>query len=238
MTIGKRIKQRRKELGLSADQVAERLGVDRTTLFRYERGAITKVPTSTMAKLAKILYTSPVYLMGLSDAPSMLLTPATLRISRAYEMAPQREQGLVKNILADYLDNDVIYVDFKRYSKFASTGNFLYGDNHADTVSVRLDKLPDGYELDPDRYFGVLVSGDSLEPLYQEGDVLIVKDSIPDLGDIVVAVVKGEGYVKKIGSGTLMSLNPDYDDLSLSESDVSIHFCGKIVGTLDPYAFK
>lgn len=67
MTIGERIKQRRIELGLSADQVAEKLNVDRSTIFRYERGAISKVPTDTLAKLAQILYTSPTYLMGLSD---------------------------------------------------------------------------------------------------------------------------------------------------------------------------
>lgn len=67
MTIGERIKQRRIELGLSADQVAERLGVDRTTLFRYERGAINKVPHDTLKKLAQILYTSPTYLMGMTD---------------------------------------------------------------------------------------------------------------------------------------------------------------------------
>lgn len=67
MTIGERIKQRRMELGLSADQVAEKLNVDRTTIFRYERGAISKVPTDTLAKLAQVLYTSPTYLMGLSD---------------------------------------------------------------------------------------------------------------------------------------------------------------------------
>ena len=67
MTRGERIKQRRLELGLSADQVAEKLNVDRTTIFRYERGAISKVPTETLAKLAQILFTSPTYLMGLSD---------------------------------------------------------------------------------------------------------------------------------------------------------------------------
>lgn len=67
MSIGDRIKQRRKELGLSADQVAEKLNVDRTTIFRYERGFINKVPADVLAELAKVLATSPLYLMGLSD---------------------------------------------------------------------------------------------------------------------------------------------------------------------------
>lgn len=67
MTVGERMKQRRQELGMTADQVAEKLNVDRTTVFRYERGFIEKVPTDTLAKLASILYVTPTYLMGLSD---------------------------------------------------------------------------------------------------------------------------------------------------------------------------
>lgn len=67
MTIGQRIRQRRKELGISAEHVAEHLNVDRGTIYRYERGAIDKVPAETLAKLAKVLYTSPLYLMGLTN---------------------------------------------------------------------------------------------------------------------------------------------------------------------------
>ena len=67
MKIGERIRARRKELGLTADQIAERLGLDRTTIYRYERGAINKVPSDVLGKLAIILRTSPLYLMGLSD---------------------------------------------------------------------------------------------------------------------------------------------------------------------------
>jgi repressor LexA len=61
------MKARRKELGLSGDQVAERLGVDRTTLFRYEKGTIKKVNHEALIPLAAILQTTPVYLMGLTD---------------------------------------------------------------------------------------------------------------------------------------------------------------------------
>ena len=67
MKIGEKIRARRKELGLTADQIAERLGLDRTTIYRYERGAINKVPSDVLGKLAIILRTSPLYLMGLSD---------------------------------------------------------------------------------------------------------------------------------------------------------------------------
>lgn len=42
MTTGERMKQRRKEIGLSAEKVAERLGVSPATIYRYEKGDIEK----------------------------------------------------------------------------------------------------------------------------------------------------------------------------------------------------
>jgi repressor LexA len=69
MTIGQRIKARRKALGLSADFIADKLGIDKTTMFRYERGAIKKVSYDILIPLATILNTTPVYLMGMTDDP-------------------------------------------------------------------------------------------------------------------------------------------------------------------------
>lgn len=65
---GKRIKQRRKELGLSADKLAEDLGVSRSTIFRYEKGDIEKVPAESLQKIADTLQISPAYLMGWYDS--------------------------------------------------------------------------------------------------------------------------------------------------------------------------
>lgn len=67
MTVYERIKNRRNELGLSVDHVADALGVSRTTVYRYESAEIEKVPTSIIEKLAKVLHTSPSYLMGWTD---------------------------------------------------------------------------------------------------------------------------------------------------------------------------
>ena len=64
MSIGKRIKDRRKKLGYNADYIAEKLGVSRSTVFRYEKGDIEKLPTEILEQLAVILQTSPGYLMG------------------------------------------------------------------------------------------------------------------------------------------------------------------------------
>ncbi len=64
MTIGARIKQRRVELGLTADVLAERIGKSRATIYRYENGDIEDMPTTILEPLAEALHTSPAFLMG------------------------------------------------------------------------------------------------------------------------------------------------------------------------------
>lgn len=67
MTTGERIKLRRKELGLSADKLAEAIGVSRSTMFRYENGYIEKLPINNLVPLARALNTTVGYLMGWDD---------------------------------------------------------------------------------------------------------------------------------------------------------------------------
>lgn len=64
MNIGEKIKKKRKELGLSVDELAEKLGKDRATIYRYESREIVKLPTTVLEPLAKALNVSPAYLMG------------------------------------------------------------------------------------------------------------------------------------------------------------------------------
>ena len=68
MTIGERIKQRRKELGLSADYLAEKLGISRATVFRYEKGDIEKIPIDLLEPLSTVLRLSRAQIMGWVDA--------------------------------------------------------------------------------------------------------------------------------------------------------------------------
>lgn len=64
MEIYERIKKRRKEIGLSADEVANALHVSRATIYRYECKEIEKLPTNIIEPLAKVLKCSVSYLMG------------------------------------------------------------------------------------------------------------------------------------------------------------------------------
>ena len=67
MTVGERIKQRRKELGLSADELAEKLNKNRATVYRYENSDIERIPAEVLKPLSEILQVSPEYLMGWSE---------------------------------------------------------------------------------------------------------------------------------------------------------------------------
>lgn len=64
MTIGKRIKDRRTQLGMSADELGKRLGKDRSTIYRYEKGDIENLPLDILEPIAAALGTTPQYLMG------------------------------------------------------------------------------------------------------------------------------------------------------------------------------
>ena len=78
--------------------------------------------------------------------------------------------------------------------------------------------------------FGVPVSGDSMEPLFHDGDIILISmSSEVELGDIALVTMDGCGYVKKLGEGVLISLNPNYEPIPVTE-DCRIN--GKVVGTL------
>ena len=82
MTIGERIKKRRTELDLSQEEVANELGYkSRTSVFKVEQG-ITDLPLSKVKEFAKVLKTTPSYLMGWEDEEGNLDT----------ESLPQKEK--------------------------------------------------------------------------------------------------------------------------------------------------
>lgn len=70
MTIGERIKRRRMQLNMSVDELAEKLGKNRATVYRYEKDEIRDMPTTVLEPLANALCTTPADLMGWEDPPA------------------------------------------------------------------------------------------------------------------------------------------------------------------------
>ena len=66
-TIGTRIHNARVSQNMSVDELANKLGKNRATVYRYESNEIENFPFSIIEPLAKALDVSPAYLMGWSE---------------------------------------------------------------------------------------------------------------------------------------------------------------------------
>lgn len=64
MNIGDRIKARRLELKMSMEELGKRIGKNRSTILRYEKGEIENLPLDVLEPIAAALHTTPQYLMG------------------------------------------------------------------------------------------------------------------------------------------------------------------------------
>lgn len=67
MQVHERIKQRRNELKMSVDELANKINKNRATIYRYEKGDIENLPLDILEPLANALDTTPQYLMGWNE---------------------------------------------------------------------------------------------------------------------------------------------------------------------------
>lgn len=183
MKIGERIKQRRTFLGMSVDELAEKLHKNRATVYRYESSEIEKLPTTVLEPLAEALNTTPGYLMGWEEAK-----PNAEIISAGENIYKIPVFSSVSAGFGAYACSDIIgYMP-------------LFIEHEAD--------VPD--------MLCIRVTGDSMYPKIEDGDIVVVRrqDSV-DSGSIAVVLVDGdEGFVKKVIYDKeiieLHSINPEY----------------------------
>ena len=64
MTVGDRIRATRKREGISQTELAQKMGVIKQTLYKYETGIVTNIPSEKIEAAAKALGLTPVFLMG------------------------------------------------------------------------------------------------------------------------------------------------------------------------------
>lgn len=67
MNIGERIRILRQNLNMSMDELANILGKNKATIYRYEKGGINTLPLDILRPLADALQTTPEYLLGWND---------------------------------------------------------------------------------------------------------------------------------------------------------------------------
>ncbi|MBQ9773653.1 MAG: helix-turn-helix domain-containing protein [Clostridia bacterium] len=108
-----------------------------------------------------------------------------------------------------------------------SAGVGVYLDE-ADAQSI---SIPDN-EKTAEADYALRISGNSMEPKYHDGDVLLVQSAESvDVGELGIFLLDGCGFFKTFGGDCLLSLNPEYGPIPLKDfSDVQCK--GRVVGRL------
>lgn len=185
MTIGEIIYNRRKELGLTLEEIGNATGVSKSTVKKWENGFIANMRRDKIEKLANVLQISPIVLLNGNqedDKPNAEILSAGENIYKIPVFSS------VSAGFGAYACSDVI--DYLH----------LYIANPADVPEMLCIK----------------VTGDSMYPKIEDGDIIVVRkqDSV-DSGSIAVVLVDNEeGFVKKVvydqETIELHSINPEY----------------------------
>lgn len=210
MNVGDRMRQRRKELKLSAEDVAEKIGVNRSTVFRYEKGEIEKLPIEILEPLSEILRTTPQYLMGWGNQPDIIPIYNQLKRPRQQKVYNFAEHELEEQ---RYLEEQ-----HEEYHGQTAAGAPIEGQQPIPFVGATTVNL--------------LVNGDSMEPNFHDGDIIKYHPQ-PELenGEIGVFAVNGGITMKRFRRNDdlrLESLNKKYEDIIIKETD-DFSILGKVI---------
>lgn len=135
------------------------------------------------------------------------------------------KQSLKRTETEEKQEPQYISLPFPALPASAGAGEYL----HEDTTSYI--KVP-ATNLTGRASFALRVHGDSMEPAYFDGDiVLVAADADVNIGDIGIFIVNGEGFIKERGKDRLISLNNKYKDIRIGLDDTCV--CkGKVIGSL------
>lgn len=206
--IGQRIESRRKELGLTLDDIATEIGVAKSTVQRYEKGTIEKIKLPVIEAIARVLSIDPAWLCGKTD-----------------QMIPKKP-----------LPKDIEPIDLSNYHRIPILGRIaaglpIYAEQNIEGYT--LTNLNGGAE-----YFALRVVGDSMNAArIQEGDLLIVRrQQEVENGEIAVVMVNNDDATVKrfYASNTTVTLmpqstNPTHQPQIYDLSSTTIEVLGKVV---------
>ncbi|MBQ5320295.1 MAG: helix-turn-helix domain-containing protein [Oscillospiraceae bacterium] len=211
------------------------LGINTSTMTNW-KNRDTDPPAKYIIPICEFLSISPYYLLtGKEKSPS--LPNDEQELLSYYKKLPEREkQRLIgrASALAELYEEQVIvenrvntislHCSDNRVS--AGIGDELYDYEQWDTIDIVETK--ESRKAD----FMLKVDGSSMEPKFYDGDyVLIRQQPAVDIGQIGIFDVDGKGYIKKFDGDKLISLNPDYDDISLVNREFRCF--GLVLGTAE-----
>ena len=220
-----KLRARRKELKLTQKEIAEELGISFQAYSAWERG-IKEPSQEKVAQLEKILkvakgYFTQIEIVRLYNSLSKQGKDKVVLYARNLAQEEQTQK------VATMPERLYEYRVYERMS--AGIGASVYDDQNFDTVYFNEELAHD---------FASWVTGDSMEPKYQNGSVALIRETGFDYDGAVYAVVcNNQTYIKRVyreeNGLRLVSINPKYKDIFISyEEDPRI--VGIIVGNFVP----
>ena len=220
-----KLKARRKKLKMTQKDIADRLDISYQAYSAWERGI--KVPSREKVNLLEQILNVP---KGYFTEVEILRLYNTLS-----DEGKNSALSYVRSLVQKEQCNNVVPIsenlyEYHVYEKMsAGIGSSVYNDQNYDTVYF--DK-----ELAHD--FASWISGDSMEPKYQDGSVALIRETGFDYDGAVYAVVcNSQTYIKRVYREEhglrLVSINPNYKDIFLSY-DEDLRIVGIIVGNFVP----
>ena len=222
--VGSRIRILRESRNMTPEKLAEKLGVSRVAVNRYETGA-RKANQDVLFELANIFHVS------IND-----FFPKTNSIGNAQDLVdiyeqllPDRQKAVYnyttnqldkqKNAYSSMLGEDR-HIVYLYGAVSAGTGEYIPQDESKPEKIIVEGKVPD-------HDFAVRVNGDSMEPLFTDQQIIYVNKA--DKSEVrnhqfVIAELNGEFFIKKLqidgdGSIKLISLNKKYSDIQIHDYD-------------------
>lgn len=225
MDIRKKLKDRRKEIGLTMLEVAQKVGVSEATISRWESGDIANMRRDKIVLLANALQVSPSFIMGWenenkSDEEISNNDSASFTVSSL---------GLTNEELEKYGIKPI------KTKKFRMLGNIACGE------PIFADEETDIYiEADSDinADFCLRAKGDSMiGARINDGDVVFIRQQdMVDNGEIAAVMIDDEATLKRVqydrDADTLLLFaeNPKYKTLRYTGEELNqIRILGKAV---------
>lgn len=241
------LKKLREEHGLTKRELCEKTGISERAYLTYEFGE-REPKISVVQKLADFYGVTIDYLLGRPDATPPIDPISQIDIDDTEKAAlskwvalDAKKRRMVLDVMTDIVHSYEsaqrqsivhtfpIQIQISMHKVSAGTGYDLEDGDAWKTIDIA------DTETARNADFGLEVEGDSMEPKYHNGDIILIsKMPAVDIGDDCVYTVNGAGYVKQYGGDRLISLNKDYDDIYFHDYDYdSIHCVGKVIGVAE-----
>ncbi len=223
MFSGEKLKNIRKEKGYSQAELAKLLNISRVSYFNWENGK-TKPNQKNLTLLSQLLGVEETSFVSEYD---IVDTYFKLNKDNQHKLEKYADE-LLQN--QEKVTTSPKYYAYKVFEKLsAGTGYSYFGDGNYDTVF---------YDEQLDHDFASWVFGDSMEPTYLNGEVVLIKQTGFDYDGAIYAVDwNDQTYIKKVyrekDGLRLVSLNNHYAD-KFAPYDENPRIIGKIVGNFMP----